>query len=343
MLLGYSRLYAPDATEAALPDAAAARRGWRRRGSDVPDRLQRIAQALRLDERSLDAALLACTRLALRHGRLGDDLHAYHNEDHVLEVGERRLSYLLQSLPPDALPVADSGALLLFACGHDLRQRETVDVPGPVGGNEAASVAEMFRILDACGFDRHRDRDQFLALELMIAASTFDARPQHLDDPHTEDLPEVAGGALARGLALWLDSEYPHWRDDSGARRGERLSRLAADLDTANVGEDYRLLADTAIRLCREREMRAGRALDQAASAAACLGFLGPGQQYYFFELHHFCSREGERVYGPGKQANAAKVRQTTSALQERFAARAPADGAEVIASYAALTGASAA
>jgi hypothetical protein len=340
LLLGYSRLYAPDAIEAALPDAASARQRWRDFGSDIPARLQAICDGLRLETRLLDAAVLACTRLGLRHGRLGNDFHAYHNEEHVLEVGERRLARVLEALGPAGLPAEDAGTLLLFACGHDLRQRETVDVPGPVGGNEAASVAEMFRVLDACGFDRGRDRRQFLALELMIAGSTFDSRPAHLADPHTEDLPALAGGALARGMALWLDSEHPHWRDDADARRGERLGRLAADLDTANVGEDYPLLASTAVRLCREREMRSGRSLDQAASAAACLGFLGPGQHYYFFELHHFCSREGERVFGPGKQANAANVRQTTEQLQARFASAAPADGNAVIAAYSDLTGA---
>jgi len=117
-------------------------------------------------------------------------------------------------------------------------------------------------------------------------------------------LPGVAGGALARGLSLWLDSEHPSWRADPDARRGERLGRLAADLDTANVGESFELLCETALRLCREREMRAGRSLASPASAGPSLAFLGPGQYHYVFNLHHFSSRESERVYGEGKLAN---------------------------------------
>jgi hypothetical protein len=153
-------------------------------------------------------------------------------------------------------------------------------------------------------------------------------------------LPDVAGGALARGLALWLDSAHPRWREDAGARRGERLARLAADLDTANVGEDFVQLCETALRLCREREMRAGRRLDSPQSALPCLGFLGRGQEYYFFELHRFSSREGERVFGPQKLINGPSVRSTTAALLARFAEQPPADGNAVLAAFSEITGA---
>jgi hypothetical protein len=98
-------------------------------------------------------------------------------------------------------------------------------------------------------------------------------------------------------------------------------------------------LCDTALRLCQEREWRAGRLLDSPDSAASCLAFLGLGQQHYFFELHRFCSREGERVFGTGKQANAVRVRQTTAALQERFTQQPPANGQVVISTFAALAG----
>jgi hypothetical protein len=230
--------------------------------------------------------------------------------------------------------------LLVFAACHDLRQREPMDVPGPVGGNEAASIAEALRILVACGYDRERDRAQFVAMELMIAGSTFDARPVAVDDPLTQELPELAGGSLARGLALWLDGALPRWRSDADARRGERLARIAADLDTANVGEDFVLLCETALRLCREREMRSGRELQTTASALPCLDFLGPGQERYFHELHRFNSREGERVFGPQKLANGRRVRETTAAMLARFDGRPPASGDEVLAAFSALTGA---
>jgi hypothetical protein len=234
----------------------------------------------------------------------------------------------------------DIAALLMFAACHDLRQRENYDFPGPVGGNEAASSAECFRIMDTVGFDRTADRSQYVALELMITGSTFDAKPQAHSDPQTDDLPEVAGGALARGLHLWLDASVPRWREHADARRGERLARLAADLDTANVGEDFVQLCETALRLCREREMRWHRALNSDESAMSCLGFLGKGQEYYFYELHQFSSREGERVYGPQKAVNGPKVRETTARLHERFASAPPANGAAVLAAFSELTGA---
>jgi len=340
VLLGYSSLYPPDASELALPDADSARRLLTANRPDILTRLTQVAVRIGADERTLDAALLGTARLGLRHGSFGDDFHAYHNETHVLELGERRLLRLLEPAAGPAPAAADMASLMMFAACHDLRQRETIDVPGPVGGNEAASIAETFRLLEACGFDRGADRDLFVALELMIAGSTFDARPVASASPLTEELPDLAGGSLARGLALWLDSACTGWREDAGARRGERLARLAADLDTANVGEEFVQLCETALRLCREREMRAGRQLDGAESALPCLGFLGRGQEYYFYQLHRFSSREGERVFGPRKLVNGPLVTSTTAALLARFAAEPPATGAAVLAAFSELTGA---
>jgi hypothetical protein len=328
--------YLPDDVERALPDAPTARRRLEAEQPELLSRLAIIGRRIGADDRVLDAVVLATTRLALRHGSLGEDLHAYHNESHVFELAERRLLRLLQTLGQDALTTDDLNALFLFAACHDLRQRETEDPPGPVGGNEMASIAETRRILASCGFDAESD-DQVIALMLMIAGSTFDARPVPESAAAADDASVLAGGALARGLALWLDSDWPHWRENPAAVRGERLARLAADLDTGNVGESFDQLCDTALRLCREREWRDGRSLDSPASATSCLAFLGLGQQHYFFELHRFCSREGERVFGPGKQANAARVRRTTAALLERFAARAPINGQEVVSAFAEL------
>ena len=120
MILGYDTRYPPDAIEAALPDARAARARWAAAGSDLPDRFARIASRIGADGRSLDAALLGATRLGLRHGSLGQDFHAYHNEAHALELAERRLTRTMEALGP-ALPGEDATALLLFAACHDLR------------------------------------------------------------------------------------------------------------------------------------------------------------------------------------------------------------------------------
>ena len=337
MILGYSSLYALDASERALPDAGAARRLLADRRPDIPGRIEAIVARATGGEGSpqhADAALLGLARLGLRHGGFGQDPHAYHNEDHVLELAERRLGRVMDVLGDAGLPAADWLALVLFAACHDLRQRETFDVPGPVGGNEAASIAETFRILASCGFDPARDGELFVALELMIAGSTFDARPlPHADG---EDLATAAGGSLARSLGVWLDGERPDWSTDPAARRGERLARLAADLDTANVGESFQHLADSALRLCRERERRAGRPLDRAASGAPCLGFLTRGQTHYFFDLHRFCSREGERVFGPGKAANAERVRRLSAELAAAFEEAPPPHGQAVLDAFSA-------
>ena len=104
--------------------------------------------------------MLGLARLGLRHGGFGTDPHDYHNEEHVLELAERRLGQVMDAIGVATLPGDDWLALLLFAACHDLRQRETFDVPGPVGGNEAASIAECFRILAASGFDTVGDREE---------------------------------------------------------------------------------------------------------------------------------------------------------------------------------------
>lgn len=334
MILGYSRLYEPDRIERTLPDPTAARALLARLRPDIAGRLGAVVE--RIGEhpqagRCLDAALMGIARLGLRHGGFGDDPHDYHNEEHVLELAERRLGRVMDQISLNALPPASWLALVMFAACHDLRQREPRDVPGPVGGNEAASIAETFRILDACGFHRTEDRGIYVSLELMIAGSTFDPRPAPTPGA---DVATGAGGSLSRGLGLWLDSEKPEWRGDEQARAGERLSRLAADLDTANVGEPFLFLADSALRLCREFQRKAGRPLDQPSSGPGCLSFLGKGQMNYFFDLHRFNSREGEQVFGPTKADNAMRVRSVSAALDREFAGQSPDNGQSVMAAF---------
>ncbi|MBS0464870.1 MAG: hypothetical protein JSS03_07755 [Proteobacteria bacterium] len=340
MILGYSRVYPADAVERALPDANAARALFQGSRIDILEFVDRRRQRLLAHfgpdsatelDRAADAFVLGTARLGMRHGSFGHDFHAYHNEAHVMELAQRRLNAYESRLGLAAMPLEDWLALALFAACHDLRQREPQDAPGPVGGNEAASIAETLRILDACGYDRTRDRQQYVAIEMAIAGSSFGLFARPLENSAEAAL---GGGALARHLPGFLDQVVPNWRGDATIERALIVARIAADLDTANAGESFAELADSAVRLCREREMREGRDLDAAASALPCLGFLSTGQERFFFELHHFCSREGERVFGAGKAANAPRVRAVSAALRARFAQQPPASGAAVIAVY---------
>ncbi len=336
MILGYATLYQADASESALPDAAAARDLLEKHRPDIISRLEaRILSVTGGKEvqKYIDATLLGTARLGLRHGSFGSDFHHYHNEDHIMDLAERRIGRMIEICGLDVIPAEDWLALVLFSACHDLRQRETKDCPGPTGGNEAASISEAFRILDVCGFDRDTERSVYVAQELMIAGSTFDPRLSEA----SPDTANLTGGALARSLGLWLDGGQPEWREDADARRGERLGRMAADIDTANVGEDFHLLGRSALQLAEEQLMRRELSPDQPESAQHALSFLSYGQHHYFFDLHRFSSREAERAFGPQKLANSDKVRKTSLALMAQFDNSPAANGRVVMEAFAAL------
>ena len=242
MILGYSKLFPPDASELALPDAASARVLVSARRPDILDWMQHRRRRLlehfgdvvapTLD-RAADAFLLGLARLGLRHGSFGNDFHVYHNENHVLEIADRRLRACERALGYPALPLAGWLKLALFAACHDLRQREPVDVPGPIGGNEASSIAETLRILDTCGYSREHDRDLYIAMEIMIAGSTFGLFARPLANSAEA---AVGGGALAQYLPGWLDQAVPDWRRDPMIESALILARLAAEsLDPADT------------------------------------------------------------------------------------------------------------
>lgn len=336
MILGYATLYQADAIESALPDATAARRLLAERRPDIISRME--ARILSVADgkdasRFLDAALLATARLGLRHGNFGTDFHHYHNENHVLDLADRRLGRMMEICGLGVMPADDWLALILFSACHDLRQREPKDCPGPTGGNEASSISETFRILDVCGFDQTADRSVYVAMELMIAGSTFDPR---LSDA-SMDTANMTGGALARSIGLWLDGGQPMWREDADARRGERLGRMSADIDTANVGEDFQLLGQSALQLAEEQLMRRQLSPEQPESAQQTLSFLSYGQHHYFFDLHRFSSREAERAFGPQKLTNSDKVRKTSMALMNRFDSSPAANGRVVMDAFSEL------
>jgi hypothetical protein len=345
LILRLARPFAADPVEDRLPDSASGRALVAERRPDVLALLARRRRCLLaafgdglrpMLDRCEDALLLSLARFGLRHGSWGEDFHHYHNENHALEILDGRLGRLMEQAGLDALSGEDWLALALFATCHDLRQREQVDYAYPIGNNEAASIAETDRILTLCGFDRGRDRVLFLSLELMIAGSTFDARPAPPVLYYNSAEMVSSGGALAPNLPLLLDGERPGWRDDADIMHALELALIASDLDTANVGEPFPWLAESASRLCQEREMRSARSLDAVDSAAPCAGFLSDGQERYFFELHRFCSALGSATFAPVKEANATRVRDVAAAVRQRYSnGSAAANGQAVVSAFA--------
>lgn len=348
MILDLADAYPVDETERQLPDAASALALIER---ELPELLPRLRQRHAHWRRrfgpagdgrvsAIEAAIaLGIARLGLRHGRFGNDFHAYHNEGHALDVLLPRIDALYAHPAALDLTHEDWLALELFAATHDLRQREHGHDEAPVGANEAASIAESFRILSVCGFTPEREYALFLALELMIAGSTFDARPtpSQPDPEGAENSAELAagGGALAPRLPAWIAQRDPNLAGRSCIRRGLQLACIAADLDTANVGEPFGSLLRSARELAEEREMRAGRRLGAANSAEPCRDFLMHAQTRYLEELHRFASAEGEAWLGAGKHDNIACMRGLRAELARPGCAfQRAASGAEVLRAF---------
>jgi hypothetical protein len=321
MPIDYRLVYPADAVEDAVPAA------WR--ASDADPRAQayaaRVDAACRRAGVARDAvrvaAGVAVVRMALRHGALGADGHAYHNQDHLLELLEDKLPALLAQA---RLPAPAREALVLFCACHDLRQRESRRHDDePIGPNEAASLAEAERLLDALGLD---DAALRLPLRFAIIGSTFATGADEAGAPQ---------GAFAHRLGGWLDAVRPGWRDDPLAADAEHLARMAADLDTSNVASPYIDFAQSAIALATEIQQRAGRAMGSPEAGASCLAFLADGQERYVFALQRFASREGRAAFGTQRDANAARVRETGRLLRARFpAGNPPASGHAVVAAF---------
>lgn len=348
MILPFPHEFAEDAAERSIADVAQARRLLaslapglgaalrRRREVLAPITTERDAGRVARAEAAVE---LAYARLALRHGSWGEDFHAYHNEHHILEIFDGRIARLVQHAGLTALSLDDWLLLGLFAACHDLRQREPALYSAGVGGNERASLEEGHRILDLAGFDRARDATFYTGLELMIAGSTFDARPPAQDwEYNSVDLVQN-GGALASKLDLKLDKHAPAWRGDPTLQHALDLALIAADLDTANVAEPFARFVETGVRLCQEREMRCHRATDDPASALPVFGFLTDGQERFFFDLHRFNSELGRAAFSGDKQANAQPLKALTMALRARIAMGGkPTNGDVVIAAMRELT-----
>ncbi len=308
--------YPPDAIEHQVPDAKTAehllatkdpsflRYARQRRTTFEKSFGNGYADFLDKAERAL---MMAYARFAIRHGTWGDDLHHYHNEGHALEILADRINYLCDKGGAAQLEPLDWVMLTLFASMHDLRQREKPDFEAMIGSNERASIEESRRILTIAGFDEQEDRDVFDDLEMMIAGSTFNVRPKN--NPNMSPAEAASScGALAPLLVKELDLAKPSWGDDPALKRRVRLTLIASDLDTANVAEPVIKYAKSAVRLCREIEFRSQRNMESTESAEPVLAFLTRGQEAYFFDLHEFDSRIGNKILGPMKERNAPTI-----------------------------------
>jgi hypothetical protein len=346
VIFRYPTEFPADDVERRVPDAATARTLVRERNPQLLEllayRRERFAPliAARSDQPPIggaeDAVLIAFCRLAFRHGTWGNDFHAYHNEGHIFEILGPRLERLIDAIGIDSLSLRDWFLLALFAAAHDLRQREAPQYHAGIGSNERASIEETFRILHACGFTGERNAEVFIGIELMIAGSTFDARPPlPALELNSAEVVVESGGALAQKLDAKLDKHVPGWRADGRIAHALDLALIAADLDTANVAEAFSLFMASAERLCLEREMRSHRDPASAASALPMLNFLTSGQEHYFFDLHRFSSAQGRTAFAAAKQANIQPMRDLSRDL--RAAVPAPGTGNEVLAAFHAL------
>ncbi len=346
--------FAPDACELTHASVAAAHALLRERRADLPAIMATVGASFLkhfgddyapLLTKTQDALGLSFVRMATRHGSWGDDLHHYHSEAHALELLNGRLARTRLQLGWKGLDAQEWLLLALFSTCHDLRQREAHAFENGVGANERASIAEAHRILRAAGFDPNAgnlagDAEFYDTLAWMIAGSTFDARPESPEHGRTHQLSSDAavgttigtaqvnsadaansGGSLSSKLFREFVCLYPHYQTDPVLRRRARLILLCADLDTANVGEPFLALVDSAVRLVREREMRCDRNLNSVAFSAAVFEFLTEGQERYFFKLHRFVSDIGRDVFGLGKTMNSPKLKRLTDQLRVRFPA----------------------
>lgn len=283
-------------------------------GTDHSDLLDKAQRAL----------LIAYARFASRHGTWSNDLHSYHNEGHAVEILADRINYLCDKAGADRLQPADWVLLTLFGVMHDLRQRETPEPDALVGSNERASIQEAHRIMTIAGFDAKADVNLYRTIDSMISGSTFHVQPKQ--NPFMAPAEAaVSCGALAPMLIRQLEQDNPDWREEPDLVDRARLTLIASDLDTANVAEPMIKFARSAVRLCKEIEMRSQRHLGED-SAKSVLFFLTIGQESYFFNLHEFDSEIGREVLGTMKEVNAPLIKQLCNHMREKFG-EPPAEG----------------
>jgi len=339
--------FEPDACELAHASVVGAHALLRERRPDLAPVMATVgasflkffgASYAALLEHTQAALGLSFVRMASRHGSWGNDVHTYHNEEHALELLNGRLARTRLQLGWGGLEAEEWLLLALFSNCHDLRQREKLGYQNGIGANERASIAETHRILRASGFNESEHAEFFDTLAWMIAGSTFDARAESVEHGRVHPRIEAgsiavpvknsaanssaainSGGSLSSTLGRDFIAAHPNYQSVPVLRRRAHLILVSADLDTANVGEPFMALADSAVRLVREREMRSGRDLSQPGSAQHVIEFLTDGQELYFFKLHRFVSDIGRNVFGLGKTLNSHKLKRLTDQIRLRF------------------------
>jgi len=326
VILPFPQSYPADSVELQIPDANAARLLVKHHHPALLALLESRQALFTVSIKSAtiniwkcaeDAIVLSFARLALRHGSWGTDFHRYHNEFHVMEILGERINRLIATVGLSHFSAREWLMLALFASCHDLHQRKPTLIFGGLGSNERASTEEAFRVLQQCGFCCTSDADFFRTLELMIAGTTFHSRPLSTMFDQAVTTFDPAIGALASSLDLLLDQYKEGWQKDEAMKKSLDLSHVAADLDTANVADNFSVFAKRADDLCREREMRQQRSLEDPASVIPVLQFLTDQQERFFFNLHRFNSAAGRATFAAGKTANEPKIRKLVKRLRD--------------------------
>ncbi len=282
-----------------------------------------------------EVCLVAFARMAQRNGTWGNGKRYYHDETHIIDILDGRLSSVCGSSGSQDLKASDWILLVLFAVTHDLRQTEEIRPLDNIGANELASIEEAHRLMLDCGISFEEHAYLFDTLSLMIKGSTFvnQRRPGAVNGHYN---PPPIGGSLAPEIAHELIEANPDWQSNSELKSQINLVLLASDLDTANVAEPHQQMILVAIKLCLEIEEIIGRDIKSTESAEYVFEFLTRRQELFFFDLHRFYSDIGRSAFATGKEKNAKFLKDLISQARESLSIDGKT-GEEVVAAYQAL------
>ncbi len=245
----------------------------------------------------MDILLICYARMALRNGSQSPSPLHYHNENHILEL-LLRLGRVIRAEPEW---VDCWYPLAVFAAAHDLRQREPLQ-PGRqrgCGENEEASRDELLRLIEARYPALSSETIDCLAWSIEGSTFYLALRPGHCQ------------GAWAAELVI---------QQKRMTAKQRQFVLLAADLDTANVAENFALLLRASLALARERLLLKPAESEQAALEFT-RHFLETVQWHYMKDCQRFHSQTGRRVFLAEKKRNLSLMQAFTARLraQPRF------------------------